>query len=189
MLKCLRTLLYLGLAISPLLAQAGTEVAGVKVDESCNMDAQPVELNGAGVRSKYFIKIYVGVLCIEQPGQDSAAILAASGAKRMQMNMLYKQVEAGKITEGWKDGFRANLNEAEYSRLTPRLDQFNALFPTLRAGDIINMDYLPARGTELTINGKSLGIIEGDDFFRALLQVWIGKHPADKSLKKGLLGK
>jgi len=41
----------------------------------------------------------------------------------------------------------------------------------------------------MRLNGaKSLGLIEGDDFFRALLMVWIGEHPADTSLKKGLLG-
>ncbi|VAW80215.1 hypothetical protein MNBD_GAMMA14-779, partial [hydrothermal vent metagenome] len=33
------------------------------------------------------------------------------------------------------------------------------------------------------------GIVQGEDFFSALLRVWIGKHPADTSLKKGLLGK
>ena len=82
MLICLRTLICLGLIASPLLAQAGTEVAGVNVDKSCNMDNQSMGLNGAGIRSKYFIKIYVGVLCIEQPGQDSAAILTAPGATR-----------------------------------------------------------------------------------------------------------
>jgi len=38
MLIYLRTLMYPGLFVSPLLAQAGTEVAGINVDESCNMD-------------------------------------------------------------------------------------------------------------------------------------------------------
>lgn len=185
----LRTLLYLSLIASPLLAQAETKVAGVNVSESCNVDNRPMKLNGAGIRSKFFFKIYVGVLCVEQTGRDSATILAAAGAKRMQMNMLYEKVEAEKITDGWTEGFKANLDDAAFSQLKPRLDKFNALFPTLREGDVINMDYVPERGTELSINGKSLGTIEGDDFFRALLQVWIGKHPADNTLKKGLLGK
>jgi hypothetical protein len=189
MLTYLRTLLYFSLITTPLLVQAGMEVAGIEVDKSCNVEARPMKLNGAGIRSKYFIKVYVGVLCLEQPAQDPATLLATPGAKRMQMNMLYKKVEAEKITEGWTDGFRANLDEARFSQLEPRLKQFNALFPTLRKGDVVNMDYVPGRGTELQINGKSLGVIEGEDFFNALLQVWIGKHPADKSLKKGLLGK
>jgi len=176
MLTYLRILLYLGLITTPLLAQAGTEVAGIEVNKSCNADDQSMKLNGAGIRSKYFFKIYVGVLCLEQSGlDDPAAILAAPGAKR--------------ITEGWTDGFRANLDKAAFLHLEPRLKQFNALFPALHEGDVVNMDYLPERGTELAINGKSLGIVQGEDFFSALLRVWIGKHPADTSLKKGLLGK
>jgi len=185
----LRVLLYLSLIASPLLAQAATNVAGVNVDQSCNTGDQALKLNGAGIRSKFFFKIYVGVLCLEQPARDATAVLAAPGAKRMQMNMLYDKVEAEKITDGWKEGFRANLDSTAYTRLEPRLKQFNAMFHTLRKGDVVNMDYIPGRGTEVSINGESRGIVEGEDFFRALLQVWIGQHPADKSLKKGLLGK
>ncbi len=185
----LRVLLYLSLIAPPLLAQAATDVAGVNVDKSCNMGDQALKLNGAGIRSKFFFKIYVGVLCLEQPARDAAAVLAAPGAKRMQMNMLYDKVEAEKITDGWEEGFRANLDSAGYARLEPRLKQFNAMFRTLRKGDVVNMDYIPGRGTQVSINGEPRGVVEGEDFFRALLQVWIGKHPADKSLKKGLLGK
>ncbi len=189
MLKYLRTLICLGLVAVPLLAQAGEKVAGIDVSGSCSLDDRPLKLNGAGIRSKYFIKIYVGVLCLEQPAHDAESILAATGAKRMQMNMLYKEVDAGKITEGWTEGFRANLDAATFSRLEPALNRFNALFPALHKGDVVDMDYLPGRGTELIINGKPLGVIESEDFFNALLQVWVGEHPADKSLKKGLLGK
>lgn len=189
MLKTLRTLLCLSLITSPLLARAETTIAGVDTNKSCSSDSGPMKLNGAGMRSKYFIKIYVGVLCLEQTGRDSATLLAAPGVKRMQMNILYKKLEAEKVTDGWKDGFEANLGNAELAQLQLRLDKFNAMFPALHEGDVVNMDYVPEHGTELIINGKSLGTIQGNDFFKALLQVWIGEHPADKKLKKGLLGK
>jgi hypothetical protein len=101
---------------------------------------------------------------------------------------LYKEVEAGKIARGWVEGFRANLSEAEYRHLEKRLNRFNDLFPTLRKGDTVHMDYLPGGGTQLSVNDEPLGNIEGDDFFAALMQVWIGDHPADNGLKKGLLG-
>ena len=185
----LRVLLYISLIATPLLTLAATEVAGVRIDDSCTLGDRSLKRNGAGVRSKFFFKIYVGVLCVEDPARDAAALLAAPGAKRMQMNMLYDKVEAEKITDGWEEGFRANLDAAEFARLEPRLKQFNAMFRTLRKGDVVNMDYIPGRGTEVSINGESRGVVEGEDFFRALLKVWIGKHPADKSLKKGLLGK
>jgi len=189
MQSVLRALFYLSLITSPLLAHAATEVAGVNIDASCNTGDQSLKLNGAGVRSKFFFKIYVGVLCVEQKSHGAVTILAAPGAMRMQMNILYSKVSAEKLSDGWTEGFRANLDDAGFERIKARLKQFNALFPTLHEGDVVDMDYRPGRGTELTINGKSLGTIKGKDFFTALLRVWIGRHPADTSLKKGLLGK
>jgi hypothetical protein len=33
-----------------------------------------------------------------------------------------------------------------------------------------------------------LGLIPGEDFKNALLEIWLGNFPADKNLKLGLLG-
>ena len=52
----------------------------------------------------------------------------------------------------------------------------------------MHMDYVPDQGRRQSINGETLDNIEGQDFFAALLQVWIGEHPADAELKRGLLG-
>ncbi|MEN8760789.1 MAG: chalcone isomerase family protein [Thiogranum sp.] len=183
-----RCIFYISLLLPPLLAQAETKIAGIELADSYQVGQQSLLLNGAGIRSKLFIKIYVGALFLGKTSNSPAAILASTGAKSMQMTMLYKEVEAKKITQGWNDGFEANLNDVELKALENRLSKFNALFPALRKGDIVRMDYSPDIGTELSINNRQLGRIEGADFFAALLKVWIGEHPADKTLKKGLLG-
>jgi len=183
-----RCALYISLLLTTLPAQAETRIAGIELSDSYQVGQQSLLLNGAGVRSKLFIKIYIGALYLGKTSNSPAAILAATGAKSMQMTMLYKEVEAEKITQGWNEGFKANLNDVELKTLEDRLKNFNALFPTLRKGDIVRMDYSPDTGTQLSINKRQLGHIEGADFFTALLKVWIGEHPADKNLKKGLLG-
>ncbi|MGI9320810.1 MAG: chalcone isomerase family protein [Thiogranum sp.] len=179
---------YISLLLAPLLAHAETKIADIELADSYQVGQQSLLLNGAGIRSKLFIKIYVGALYLVKTSKSPEDILAATDAKSMQMTMLYKEVEAEKITQGWDDGFKANLTKSELKSLEGRLKKFNALFPALRAGDIVRMDYLPDTGTRLSINDKQLGGIEGADFFTALLKVWIGEHPADKNLKKGLLG-
>jgi hypothetical protein len=184
-----RCVFYISLLLTPLLAQAETKIAGIELADSYQIGQQSLLLNGAGIRSKMFIKIYVGALYLSKNSNSPAAILAAPGAKSMQMTMLYKEVEAEKITQGWSDGFETNLTAVELKSLEDRLKRFNALFSTLRKGDIVRMDYAPDTGTQLSINDKQLGRIEGADFFSALLKVWIGEHPADENLKKGLLGK
>ncbi|MEA2081108.1 MAG: chalcone isomerase family protein [Pseudomonadota bacterium] len=183
-----RCVFYISLLLSPLLAQAETKIAGIKLADSYQTGQQSLLLNGSGIRSKLFIKVYVAALYVGKTSNSAAAILATPGAKSMQMIMLYKEVEAEKITKGWKDGFQANLSETELKPLEDRLKKFNALFPALRKSDVVRMDYSPDTGTRLSINDRQLGRIEGADFFAALLKVWIGEHPVDDNLKKGLLG-
>jgi len=182
------SLFYLSLLATPLLAQAGTKIAGVELADSYQLNGESLALNGAGIRSKFFFKIYVGALYTGKTSNNAAELVAAPGPKSMQMAMLYKKVEAEKITSGWTEGFKANATDTEFKQLEKRLQKFNALFPALLAGDSVHMDYSPETGTELSINGKALGTIQGEDFFSALLKVWIGEYPADNALKAGLLG-
>jgi hypothetical protein len=48
---------------------------------------------------------------------------------------------------------------------------------------------VPAAGTVLAVNGKPAGSpIAGEDFYRALLRIWLGERPVQDDLKKALLG-
>ncbi|MGB5177609.1 MAG: chalcone isomerase family protein, partial [Gammaproteobacteria bacterium] len=70
----------------------------------------------------------------------------------------------------------------------PRLDAFNKLFTATKKGDVLSIAYTPEKGTEVRINGEWRGAVEGNDFFRALLKIWLGPNPVDKSLKQDMLG-
>ena len=48
--------------------------------------------------------------------------------------------------------------------------------------------YRPDTGTEVRINGEWRGAIKGNEFFRALLGIWLGEDPVSKSLKQEMLG-
>ena len=55
---------------------------------------------------------------------------------------------------------------------------------------MINIDWLPEGGTRLSINGKQQGKdLAGEDFYQALLKIWLGPKPAQDDLKDALLGK
>ena len=46
-----------------------------------------------------------------------------------------------------------------------------------------------AAGTRMTVEGKPAGApIPGDDFYRALLRIWLGENPVQADLTKALLG-
>lgn len=163
------------------------EIQKVNVAESIELAGTTLNINGAGIRKKLWVKVYVGALYTATTATSAEAVYAQSGPNRVAMHILYKEISKKKLVAGWNDGFEDNLPEAELSALRERLNQFNALFTTVVKGDTILLDYLPDTGTQVTINGTVQGSVPGKDFNTALLKVWLGKSPADSKLKKAML--
>lgn len=186
----MRILWLLALLTATVPSRAAT-VAGVAVPP----DARPVAdgpvlvLNGAGLRTKYFFHIYVAALYLVRRADSAAAVLAEPGPKRVWMHFLYRSLSGARMARAWDEGFRDNLSRAEYAALRPRIERFNALFDTVRRGDVVLLDALPGRGTRVTVRGRVRGVIPGDDFYRALLRIWLGPDPASDDLKAALLGR
>ena len=145
-------------------------------------------LNGAGIREKFFMDIYVGALYLPVATPDAAAILGDEGPASVLMHFLHKEVSKEKINAGWRDGLADNTTAEQFAALEERLEEFSSLFRTVARGDDIRIDYLPGDGTQVRINGEWRGSVEGNDFFRALLSVWLGNSPASKGLRRAMLG-
>jgi hypothetical protein len=180
--------LLLVLLAAPALA---AEVAGVKVDDRAKVEASDLVLNGAGLRIKYFLNIYVAGLYLTEKKSTSADILALPGAKRISMRLM-RGLSAKQLTDALELGMRDNASAAEREALRGRLDELAGIMNALqsaKAGDLIALDWLPGTGTRIVLNGEPRGkIIAGEDFYRALLRIWLGEDPAQESLKKALLG-
>ena len=166
------------------------ELVGIELPNEVSLaDGEaPLTLNGAGIRKKFFFKIYVASLYLKEKRVDPLQIIVADEPKRMQMDMLYSKVDKAKFVEGWNEGFEANQTMEEIAPLRERLKRFNAMFETLVKGDRVQLDYLPGKGTRVSIKGVEKGVIPGHDFNQALLKVWLGATPVTVQLKKALLG-
>lgn len=164
------------------------EIAGVMVQEMVKTDTGvELTLNGAGIRSKFFFDIYIAELYLEEPSADVDKILAAQGSRRMVMHFLYKEVGKDKLVEGWDEGFTGNSSSAEVEVLQPKIDEFNSMFVDVKEGDRILLDYVPGKGTVVTVADIEKGVVEGKDFSDALLLIWLGEKPVNKKLKSQLL--
>ena len=56
-------------------AAHAAEVAGIKMDDQIKVGTSELVLNGAGVRTKVFFKVYVGALYVSQKSNAPAALL------------------------------------------------------------------------------------------------------------------
>lgn len=168
---------------------AARAVEGVELPEAVTArDGTSLVLHGAGVRTKFFFDIYVGALYLPAAGQPAETILASDQPGRVEMHFVYDEVSRDRLAEAWRGGFRDNTPAAVADAIADRRDRFIELFPAAVAGDVFAMEYLPGRGTRVSVNGEPRGTIEGHAFFRALLGVFLGPEPADRGMKAGMLG-
>ncbi len=165
------------------------EIAGVNVAETLQSDdGTMLHLNGAGIRSKFFVKVYIAELYMENPATSAEGVIDATGQKKVIMHFLHSKVGKDKLVAGWNEGFEGNNTAADLTVLQERLDQFNGFFVDVKKNDVIVLDFDPKTGTRVIIQGEEKGTIEGKDFNDALLKIWLGKKPVTSSLKKDLLG-
>jgi hypothetical protein len=105
----------------------------------------------------------------------------------IHLELVSNKVTKEKFVETVKEGF----GKASHGKATDeQIKKFMGLFKgEFKDGDKINIDYIPNKGVVVTMNGKKLGTVSGLEFKKALFSVWLGKKPADSSLKSGMLGK
>jgi hypothetical protein len=180
----IRILLLMALA----LPAGAAEVAGVKIDDKTSVAGAELALKGAWLRKRLFVQVYAMGLYIADRTADP---IAQGGAKRIAIHML-RDVDADTFAKALVDGMRPNHDAATMQALEPRIAQLNAVMAGMKEakkGMAIALDWVPGIGTQVTIDGKAAGKpIEGEDFYRALLRIWVGEKPVQDDLKKALLG-
>lgn len=188
----MKWLIALALAVAAGSA-AGAEVAGVKLEDKAALQAggQELVLNGAGLRTRFLLKVYVAGLYLPEKKAAAADAIAAPGPKRVTMTML-RELKAEQLVNALNEGMEKNNPPAELAKLKPQVDELTRIMSGLgeaKKGDVIALDFLPESGTRVSVNGEAKGKpIAGGDFYQALLRVWLGENPVEESLKKAMLG-
>ena len=107
------------------------------------------------------------------------------------MTML-RNVDADSFAGAMNDGLKSNHTEAQLAAFKAQIDALNAALKAVgeaKKGDLVLIEYMPDTGTRITVNGQPKGAsIPGEDFYAAVLRIWLGDKPVDADLKKGLLG-
>jgi hypothetical protein len=182
------TVFLLGLLAA--FAAFAADVAGVHLEDKTQVESRELVLNGAGLRKKFVFNVYVLGLYLPEKKNDAAAVLQLAGPKRAAIHML-RNVKADDFTEALVDGLRENHSEADFRKLEPRVKELADIMAEVKEakkGMAIALDWTGSE-TRLLVEGKQAGRpIAGEDFYRALLRIWLGEHPVQDDLKKALLG-
>ncbi len=179
------------LAVTVSMADAATvEREGMRYEDTLKLSGSQLVLNGLGVRGG-FLKGYVAGLYLPHKEVDADQVFLLKGPKRIAVRMLL-DVNASTLARTFSDGLRKNYKDDALAVLRERMDVFDGQVRAaggVKKGDAIDLDFDPAKGSRLLINGKPQGdAITGDDFYVALLKMFIGERAVDKNLRAALLG-
>ncbi|MCP5268162.1 MAG: chalcone isomerase family protein [Zoogloeaceae bacterium] len=167
------------------------EVQGFKFADQIKLGDADLIINGTGIRSK-FGKRYVMALYLPAKSTDAKVVLATKGPKRIAISLI-KDVSGDTFANAVAKAINNNSTDAEQAALKDRIKQLSdtvIAIDEIKAGGSIVFDWVPGKGTILTINGQIKGKeIAGEDFYIGLLRAWLGEDPVQDDLKQGLLGK
>ena len=171
--------LFLGTA-----ADAAT-IEGVTFADRYQAGTTTLMLNNVGLlRYRVIFKGYVAALYLGEGVRPEQVLTDVP--KRLELEYFWSIAgpDFGKAAEKiLADNFPA----AQITSFRSRLDRLNTLYENVKPGDRYALTYIPGVGTELALNGKPKGVIEGADFAAAYFAIWLGAKPLDASLKAQLL--
>ena len=165
---------------------AGT-LAGVTLPDKVDVDGQSLLLNGMGLRTKLFIKVYVGGLYLPQKEKSAQKILAADAPRRMVLSFIY-DVSKEQMCDAWEEGLEANTPKAP-AEVKKNFTTLCGWMDGVGKGHKLILTYLPGQGTQIEVAGKMRGTLPGKPTADAILATWIGPDPGPgKDFKKAVLG-
>lgn len=154
-----------------------------------------LSLVGAGVFSRFGIKPYAAGLYLGSPVADAAGAVRAAGPKRIQLRML-REVPAGEFGKALAKGVRRNSSEAQQQLFAAALTGLVAQIDTIvtaRKGDVVDLDFDPAQGMSLRLNGTLKGPAlpgpAGVELYAATLLSFVGERPYSPELRAAMLGR
>ncbi len=159
----------------------------VNVPETVQVQGEVLKLNGAGIREKFLLDIYVGALYLKEKSSAAQDILASKGTKQITMHLLQNLSEAT-CANNMLNGIEKNVTDAEFKQLQEGMNTFASFYDDAKKGSTITINFLPHGETELLMSGKKKGSVKDEALQQAILKVWLGDKPPTEEIKQAMLG-
>ena len=125
------------------LSTQAVEIGGVKLPESLAVKEQSLALNGAGVRSKFFMDIYAAGLYLTEASQEASVIMAQDKPMALRLHITSGLLSAEKMEAATREGFEKSTG----GNTAPLQTTIDAFIETFKDGivenDVFDFVYAP----------------------------------------------
>lgn len=167
------------------------EVSGIKFEDTTKLAGKELKLNGLGIRTKFFVKVYAAGMYLPEKAKTAEDVLKMDGPRRVTLIMM-RDISSDEFGSAFMAGLNNNVSKEDKSKIVTQISKFGEMFATfeqIKKGDVLHLDWIPGSGTRCELNGKKVADIASDIvFYNAVMRIWLGEKPVDSSLKPALLG-
>lgn len=168
---------------------AQKEIAGVTIPTKVKFNETTLALNGAGIREKFWIDLYVGGLYTTEKYNDASSVMNDDKTMAIKLHIISSMITTKKMVDAVDEGFKKSM-KGKQAELKDEIEKFKSIFtPEIKENDVYDLVYIPNKGTVVYKNNKPTTTIKGLKFKQALFGIWFCNEPADDDLRNQMLGK
>ncbi len=171
-------------------SSAQVKMYGVTLSPQIAPAKTTLTLNGGGVRTKYFIKVYVAGLYLQNKSSNPKEIIDADKPMSVRIHIISNLMTSANMAVAIREGFDKSC-DGNVAPFKKQIDDICSIFQSdvIKVGDLFEIFYTPGVGVRAYKNNKLYDItMVGLPFKKALFGIWLSEDPVDLNLKKGMLG-
>ncbi len=167
---------------------SAVDIAGVTIPDKLSAQSQALSLNGVGVRSKFFMEIYVAGLYLTEASKEANAIIERDQSMALRLHVTSDLLSPKRMEDATREGFEKSTS-GHSAPIQANIDLLVSTFKDgIKEGDVFDFVYTPESGVKVYKNNDLKSTIEGLQFKQALWGIWLSSDPVQDDLKTGLLG-
>lgn len=164
-----------------------SEISGVTPEKTITVEGKSLNFNGAGLREKFFLDLYVGSLYLTNSTKDRNKVINADEPMAITIDIVSGLITSEKMITAMDEGFQ-NSTKGNTKPLEAKIKEFkNAFSEAIVKGNDFTVAYIPNKGTQVYKKGKLIKTIPGLDFKKAVFGIWFCDEPADEGLMEEML--
>ena len=169
------------------------KIANFEIPDEISINNKKLRLNGAAMRTKFFINTYIIALYSEKPIQNEEDAIHSTIPRCLRMIITTPLATPSAVSQNIGNGLKDSMPSSNYKKIQPLLENIKEIIEKTNTGykDTIDNFYDNDKAFYYYKNDSLLGKtdVEGQILAEAIFDLYLGKKPKDPKIKKTLLGK
>lgn len=164
-------------------------IGGIELPEKINLNQVDLRLNGAAVRTKFFVQTYVIALYTAQSIRDEDTAIHSLIERSLRMQITTPLATPKAVSDNILSGMREGLG-ALYHQQRDLVEDLRRVIEAsgVQYRDAIDIYYTADGALKLYKNGREIySNPDGKRFAETIFGMYLGKRPKDAAIKRGLL--